>query len=89
MGYSTDSLPHIGAVPSKPNQYILAGFNGHGMPQIFLSAKGIASMIVEGKAFEETAVPRIYKTTRERLDSKRNQILEGWEESRNQATSSL
>lgn len=86
MGYSTDSLPHIGVVPSKPNQYIVAGFTGHGMPQIFLSAKGIASMIVEGKAFEETAVPRIYKTTQTRLNSKRNKILESWEASQDQVT---
>jgi glycine/D-amino acid oxidase-like deaminating enzyme len=89
MGYSTDSLPHIGAVPSKPGQYIVAGFSGHGMPQIFLSARGIASMLVEGKRFEETGVPRIYKTTKTRLDSKRNTILESWEESQKQVTSKL
>lgn len=81
MGYSTDSLPHIGAVPSKPNQFIVAGFTGNGMPQIFLSTRGIASMIVEGKKFEDTGVPRIYETTHTRLNSKRNRILETWEDS--------
>ncbi|KAG0646817.1 Gamma-glutamylputrescine oxidoreductase [Hyphodiscus hymeniophilus] len=89
MGYSTDSLPHIGAVPSKPSQFMLAGFTGHGMPQIFLSARGIASMIMEDKKFEETGVPRIYQTTRARLDSKRNKILESWEESQNEVRSKL
>ena len=78
MGYSADGLPHIGVVPGKPNQFILAGFTGHGMPQIFLSARGIASMAVEGKDFEETGVPRIYKTTQARLDCKTNRTLESW-----------
>merc|ERR1712093_275288 len=81
MGYSADGLPHIGVVPGKPNQFILAGFTGHGMPQIFLSARGIASMAVEGKDFEETGVPRIYKTTQARLDCKTNRTLESWIES--------
>ncbi|KAH9213629.1 FAD dependent oxidoreductase [Leptodontidium sp. 2 PMI_412] len=89
MGYSTDSLPHIGDVPGKPNQFILAGFTGHGMPQIFLSARGIASMVVEEKKFEETGVPRIYKTTQARLDSKRNKILETWRQSQGTVSSKL
>lgn len=89
MGYSTDSLPHIGDVPGKPNQFILAGFTGHGMPQIFLSARGIASMVVEEKKFEETGVPRIYKTTQSRLDSKRNKILETWRQSQGTVSSKL
>ncbi|KKY24394.1 putative fad dependent oxidoreductase superfamily [Phaeomoniella chlamydospora] len=75
MGYSTDYLPHIGAVPHKPNQFILAGFTGHGMPEIFLSAKGIAQMVRDGKSFKETGVPRIYQTTDERLNSGVNRIL--------------
>ena len=89
MGYSTDNLPHVGSVPSKPNQFIVAGFTGHGMPQIFLSARGIASMIMEGKEFKDTRVPQIYETTQTRLSSKRNRILETWEDSRKQTTSKL
>lgn len=77
MGYSSDYSPHIGHVPNKPGQFILAGFTGHGMPQAFLSAKGVAAMIVEGKSFSESGVPRIWETTQKRLDSKRNRILEG------------
>lgn len=75
MGYSADSLPHIGQVPSKPGQMILAGFTGHGMPEVFLSAKGIAMMIVSGAPFAESGVPRIYETSQARLDSKVNKIL--------------
>lgn len=80
MGYTTDYLPHVGAVPGKSNQFIIAGFSGHGMPQVFLSGGAIASMIVEEKEFRETGVPRIYQTSQARLSSRRNKILEGWQE---------
>ncbi|KAL3472047.1 FAD dependent oxidoreductase [Aspergillus californicus] len=76
MGYTTDSLPHVGQVPGKAGQFVIAGFNGHGMPQIFLSGKGVAEMVVKGVEFEETGVPRLFKTTQARLDSKGNTILE-------------
>jgi glycine/D-amino acid oxidase-like deaminating enzyme len=75
MGYSSDYLPHVGHVPGKPGQLIIAGFSGHGMPQIFLAAKGIARMIREGILFEETGVPRLYRTSQERLDSQEEKIL--------------
>ncbi|OKL63284.1 hypothetical protein UA08_01860 [Talaromyces atroroseus] len=59
MGYSSDSAPHVGQVPSRPGQYISAGFTGHGMPVIFLTTKGLAEMILAEKKFEETAVALI------------------------------
>ena len=58
MGYTSDLQPHVGAIPGRLNQFILAGFNGHGMPVIFLAAKGIAEMIKDGKTYEETGLPR-------------------------------
>lgn len=67
MGYSWDSLPHLGEVPGKPGQYVLAGFNGHGMPVVWLAAKGIAEMVGTSKAYEEVGLPAIAKTTAERL----------------------
>lgn len=76
MGYTTDSLPHVGRVPKKQGQLVIAGFNGHGMPQIFLSAKGVAQMILKGVEFEDTGLPRLFKTTQERLESKENKILD-------------
>ncbi|EEH18878.2 hypothetical protein PABG_01197 [Paracoccidioides brasiliensis Pb03] len=80
MGFSTDLLPHVGPIPGEPNQYILAGFSGHGMPMAFLPAKGIAKMIRNDEEsgdlpFEKTGIPRLYKTTRERLECDRNDIL--------------
>lgn len=67
MGYSWDSLPHLGEVPGKPGQYVLAGFNGHGMPVIWLAAKGVAEMVATGKSYEEVGLPRVGKTTEERI----------------------
>ncbi|TIA01824.1 FAD dependent oxidoreductase superfamily [Aureobasidium pullulans] len=68
MGYSYDSNPHIGEVPGKSGQYILSAFNGHGMPVIWLAAKGVAEMLHSGKSFEDTEVPKAFKTTQERID---------------------
>lgn len=79
MGYSTDNMPHIGPIPGRQNQFIIAGFTGHGMPQVFLSAKAVAAMVLDDVPFEATGVPRLYKASQERLDSTRNQILEMWE----------
>jgi len=76
VGYTSDMVSHIGAVPGKSNQYICAGFNGHGMPQIFLAAKGIAKMIREGCSFEETGLPGVFETSEKRLRSTENVILE-------------
>ena len=76
MGYSSDGLPHVGPVPGEDGQYIIAGFTGHGMPQIFLAAEGIAKMITRGIEFEETGLPRLFKTSASRLASPRNKILD-------------
>lgn len=80
MGYSADNSPFVGALPGRSNQFVVAGFTGHGMPQVFLSAKGVAAMVVdEGVTdFKSTGVPRLYQVTKERLASDKNAILEGW-----------
>ena len=88
MGYSYDSLAHVGEVPDQKQkgQYVLAGFNGHGMPVIWLAAKGLAKMIREDKSIEEVGgLPRLIKTTKDRLDKAWNgpeggDILEGLQE---------
>lgn len=82
MGYSSDGLPHIGAVPGRKNQFMLAGFNGHGMPQVFLSAKGVAAMVMNGADFESTGVPRVFKASQARLDNTKNVVLDTWEASK-------
>ncbi|KAK1460213.1 FAD dependent oxidoreductase superfamily protein [Colletotrichum melonis] len=68
MGYSSDFIPHLGGVPGKPGQYIIAGFSGHGMPEILLSSKGVAAMIRDGASFESTGLPRIMETSRARIE---------------------
>lgn len=68
MGYSYDSNPHVGQVPARENQFILAGFNGHGMPVIWLASKEIAKMVARGISFEETTLPRLFKTSQFRID---------------------
>jgi hypothetical protein len=79
MGYSTDTMPHVGAIPDRQDQFILAGFTGNGMPLAFLCARGVASMVLEGNSFESTGIPSVFQTTQERLDNPRNLILEGWD----------
>lgn len=88
MGYTVDEWPHVGAVVAetggesgdadgekRPKQWIMAGFNGGGMAMIFLTAKGLAEMVREGKTFEETGLPRVFKTTKERLALKSETIM--------------
>jgi glycine/D-amino acid oxidase-like deaminating enzyme len=69
LGYTSDELPSVGEVPGREGCFIAAGFEGHGMPVIWLVMKGIAEMVGMAKRFEEVRIPRIYKTTRERLES--------------------
>lgn len=76
MAFSSDFMPYIGHVPDKPGQMVMAGFSGHGMPLILLSAKAVAQMVRDGKSLEETNVPSIFKATKERLDSTKNEILQ-------------
>jgi hypothetical protein len=64
--------------------FIMAGFTGHGMPQVFLTAKGVAGMVAEGTAFAQTGVPRIFEETVQRLESTRNDILDTWKSSQAQ-----
>lgn len=56
----------------------------HRIPQIFLAAEGIATMVVDGVVFEETGLPRPLKTTRSqsRIDEVENKVLKNVPESR-------
>ncbi|KAF3769468.1 FAD dependent oxidoreductase superfamily [Cryphonectria parasitica EP155] len=54
MGSTPDGQPHVGKVPGKENQWILAGFNGGGNALTFLSAKAVARMVMEGVSLDET-----------------------------------
>lgn len=68
MGYNSDSLPSVGEVPGREGCFIAAGFEGHGMPLIWLTMQGIVGM-VGGKRYEEVRLPSMFKTTRARLES--------------------
>ncbi len=67
IGHTADGYPFCGKVPGKDNHFVLAGYNGGGMPLIFLTAKGIAKMIREDVPFEAGGIPMIFKITEERL----------------------
>jgi glycine/D-amino acid oxidase-like deaminating enzyme len=77
MGYTADFMPHVGQIPNKPGQFIIAGFNGHGMPQILLSSKALAAMVQNDATFEQTELPRLFKTSRERIERQDNPMEEG------------
>ena len=90
MGYSSDGFPHVGAIPDKPGQFICAGFSGHGMPQVFLSAKAIATMVVQGKDVEEVDMPRLYRASKERVNSQQEHAtLSAWKKVFEQPKSKL
>lgn len=69
MGYSWDGFPYVGEVPARPGSYVCAGFTGHGMPQIFHSAKHVALLLLNGRVEKEHAVPVPYQTDAARWNS--------------------
>ncbi|RMY23398.1 hypothetical protein D0867_02078 [Hortaea werneckii] len=58
---SADSFPFVGAVPGREGHFIAAGFAGHGMPRILLSAAHIAPLILKSIGAEHT-IPELAKT---------------------------
>lgn len=69
MGTTPDGAPHVGKVPGKQAQWILAGFNGGGNALVYLSAKAVAKMALDGVSLKNSGVevPRVFETTEERL----------------------
>lgn len=41
------------------------------MPVVFLTAKGVAQMVGKGKNYEDVDLPRIYKTSIQRIEAAR------------------
>lgn len=87
MGYSSDRLPQVGTVPDRPSIFIMAGFTGHVMPQIFLTARGLVNLVHYEKRFDASGIPRLFKETKERLKREQNDVLDMWRSS--QCRSSL
>ncbi|CCF41818.1 FAD dependent oxidoreductase [Colletotrichum higginsianum] len=75
MGYTNDLYPHVGPVPSKPGQFVCAGFNGHGMSFILLTARGLAKIVRDGVPFSQSGVPRLFETSESRLRRDENELL--------------
>ncbi|KAJ7126192.1 FAD dependent oxidoreductase [Mycena epipterygia] len=67
LGLTKDGVPFIGPVPSLPGQFVIAGFNGHGMARIFGSAPGLAKIILGG-SWSDTTMPECFQITNERLE---------------------
>ena len=67
MAFTADEVPLVGELPGSDGQYVVAGFNGGGMDRIFLSAQGIAEIVVNGVPYSHTGVPAIYEATQQRL----------------------
>ncbi len=47
LAFTPDRCPLVGPLPkhTRPNEFILAGYTGHGMPIAFLAGRNIADMI--------------------------------------------
>ncbi|KAK1223592.1 hypothetical protein PQX77_013521 [Marasmius sp. AFHP31] len=71
IGITRDSVPFVGKVPGKEGQWVIAGFNGHGMARIFGCAPGLVKMILGGK-WEDTGMPECFEITEERLAKLQN-----------------
>ncbi|KAK8087830.1 hypothetical protein PG997_002791 [Apiospora hydei] len=71
MAATKDGMPHVGKVPQRENQWVIAAFNGGGMTQILILGKAIADMVKNGKPFEEidAIVPRLFQTTLKRMET--------------------
>ena len=54
----------------------MAGFTGHGMPQIFLGAKGLSRMILKNIPYSESGIPRLFEESLGRLHSKENFVMD-------------
>ncbi|RTE83188.1 hypothetical protein BHE90_002277 [Fusarium euwallaceae] len=80
MGYSSDRLPRVGEIPDRPSMFIMGGFTGHGMPQVFLCARGMADVVLGNKEFNDAGIPRLFQESKERLSDSRNRILELYQE---------
>jgi hypothetical protein len=69
--------------------FIMGGFTGHGMPQVFLCANGMADMILGDKKFSDCGIPRVFEETKTRLQDKRDRVLELYREPLNTFDSKL
>ncbi|MGE0142046.1 MAG: NAD(P)/FAD-dependent oxidoreductase [Planctomycetota bacterium] len=55
MAGTSDGLPLLGALPGRPGEFALLGFNGYGLSFAFLAGHSLAEQIVDGRARHEAA----------------------------------
>ncbi|KAK7735945.1 hypothetical protein SLS53_007324 [Cytospora paraplurivora] len=69
QGATPDGVPHVGKIPEKEAQWILAGFNGGGNALVYLCAKAVANMALHDVSFRKSGVdvPGFFESTKERL----------------------
>ncbi|ORY08600.1 FAD dependent oxidoreductase [Clohesyomyces aquaticus] len=69
LAFTPDKVPYVGEIPELPGQYICAGFNGHGISNIFAVVSGLVKLI-QGGTWEETSLPECFGYSAERLKSR-------------------
>lgn len=76
MGYSSDRLPRVGPIPGRSGMFIMGGFTGHGMPQIFLCGLAMARLVMHDASYKDTGLPRLFEETQARLNDPRDRVRE-------------
>ena len=66
ISFTPDKVPYVGEIQELRGQFICAGFNGHGMANIFSCAAGIAGIML-GQSWESTGLPECYQYSLIRL----------------------
>ncbi|KAJ5298108.1 hypothetical protein N7508_008357 [Penicillium antarcticum] len=75
---SIDAFPFVGDVPNRDGHFVTAGFSGHGMPRILLSAAHITPLILDALNVKYTPpslvapyppLPKPFQATAERITS--------------------
>ncbi|OCF32027.1 hypothetical protein I316_06413 [Kwoniella heveanensis BCC8398] len=77
LGFTPDQVPFIGPVPGKEGQYMMAGFNGHGMARIFHCGPCLADVVMNGMSAWDPTVPEAFTITEERLRRLRDLLPKG------------
>lgn len=75
MGFTADGAPYVGRIPESitgrhgNGEWIVAGFNGYGMPYCWMAGEALASIVV-GEDPKEY-LPEVYRVSEERLSAAR------------------
>jgi glycine/D-amino acid oxidase-like deaminating enzyme len=60
MGFSDDTHPYVGHSQQEPNKWIIGGFQGQGMPRIWLCAEALAQQLLSGASTWPAWMPKAY-----------------------------